>query len=87
MRLSKPVYESLPWLYGLAGVLLIAQLSAAFRRAVSVLLLIAVCWAGRRGGDLAAAARFSGHRRGVLVATGRRHDDALRWRAIAPRLP
>jgi hypothetical protein len=41
LQLSKPVYESLPWLYALAGALLIAASYRLHSGALSVLLLIA----------------------------------------------
>ncbi|HEX2790052.1 MAG TPA: hypothetical protein VHN17_06455 [Steroidobacteraceae bacterium] len=41
MQLSKPLYESLPWLYALGGALLIAASHQLHSGALSVLLLIA----------------------------------------------
>ncbi|MFI4869748.1 MAG: hypothetical protein ACHQDD_10435 [Steroidobacterales bacterium] len=41
MQLSKPVYESLPWLYALAGALLLAASHRLHSGLLSVLLLIA----------------------------------------------
>jgi hypothetical protein len=41
LQLSKPVYESLPWLYALAGGLLIAASYQLHSGVLSVLLLIA----------------------------------------------
>jgi len=40
LQLSKPVYESLPWLYALAGALLIAASHRLHSGLLSVLLLI-----------------------------------------------
>ena len=78
LQLPKPVYESLPWLYALAGALLAGgEPSTAFGIAFGAAAHRRNARPGGRGGHLVAAARLSGHARRVLVA---RRTDRRRWR-------